>query len=276
MEDTTQELAQTLNINGVPYVAAPAGYNVQRMKDAETRPLRDEAPWPIKLSDNDSFVKYLTVHATRLAAVYLSTTWPDASVVATAFCDDGNKETTSWRDKQVVRIARTSSEFVDWECVDGKDMRQLEFARFLDKHIHNIFVPEGTEKPVTAADLLKFVSCLSDIRKVTFKKSVNLDNGRVELNYVEEDDQASGKVEMPRRFFIKLQPVRGYDAVYCFEVALRYQITDGTKLTFTLELRGLDLVFEAIRKDITDDIAKKIADAVKAGELPDIPVYYCE
>ena len=107
---------------------------------------------------------------------------------------------------------------------------------------------------------MTFVSNLSDVRKVEFKKSVNLDNGRVQLTYNELDaDGALSEIQIPKDFWIQLQPIVGHKSVYKIKVALRYRIKDGTRLSFTLEMRDLQPLLEAIREEIIADLKQKVA-----------------
>ena len=117
----------------------------------------------------------------------------------------------------------------------------------------------------SASDLLTFCSAIEDKRTVTFKKSVSLQDGRVELTYAEKtSDAAEQKMQLFREFQIALRPYLDRDATYAVRAALRFRIRDGA-ISFWYELKGL----EAVREQIRSDIRKEL-------EASGLPVYLAD
>lgn len=264
MEDITNIEAEkpfAFEVEGAPHIAVPDKYSVQLAEEVLPKPVRDRRR--VSVVDVDSFQNYLSIHKTERAAVHVNAVWPNESnsrPLAVGFCDDGNAQTTSWRDHEVELCPIISKDFEDWRGIDGQEIGQLDLVRFLDRHLFNIFQPEDQLNSPSAAEVMTFVSNLSDVRKVEFKKSVNLDNGRVQLTYNELDaDGALSEIQIPKDFWIQLQPIVGHNSVYKIKVALRYRIKDGTRLSFTLEMRDLQPLLEAIREEIIADLKQKIA-----------------
>lgn len=248
-------------VEGAPHIAVPENFSVQLAEEVLPKPVRDRRR--VCLVDVDSFSQYLQIHKTDRAAVHVNAVWPNESntrPLAVGFCDDGNAQTTSWRDHEVELHPVLSKEFEDWLGIDGQEIGQLDLVRFLDRHLFNIFQPEDQTNSPSAAEVMTFVSNLSDVRKVEFKKSINLDNGRVQITYNELDsDGATAAIQIPKDFWIQLQPIVGHKSAYKIKVALRYRIKDGTRLSFTLEMRDLQPLLEAIREEIIADLKQKVA-----------------
>lgn len=155
-----------------------------------------------------------------------------------------------------------SQSFRDWTKADGEKMDQTEFALFIERHIDDIHPGENLP---SAGDLLTFCSAIEDKRTVTFKKSVSLQDGRVELTYAEKtSDAAEQKMQLFREFQIALRPYLDRDATYAVRAALRFRIRDGA-ISFWYELKGL----EAVREQIRSDIRKEL-------EASGLPVYLAD
>ena len=178
----------SMSIEGVPHIAVPKDFVVHPAENLLDHPQRDIRI--VSVIDADSFKSYLDIHKTDRAAVHVNSQWPSANssdYLACGYCDDADNVVTSWRDHQVKLDPLLSKDFVEWRDIDGKDLSQIELCRFLDRHLSNIVRPDDQPKAPTSSEVLTFVSNLSDVKKVEFKKSVNLDNGRVQLTYNELD-----------------------------------------------------------------------------------------
>lgn len=248
-------------VEGIPHIAIPNGFSIKSAEGILSSPARDRRI--VSVVDVDSFKTYLDIHKTERVAVHVNVLWPTSDhkkELACGYCDDGNSSTTSWRDHEVRLSPVLSQDFEDWKTIDGEELSQLDLVRFLDKHLSNITKPEEDNTSPSAAEVMTFVSNLSDVRRVEFKKSVNLDNGRVQLSYNEIDESgSSANITIPKSFWVRLKPIVGHPAEYKIRVTLRYRIKDMTNLIFTLEMRDLQSLLEAIREEIIKDLCEKIA-----------------
>lgn len=248
-------------VEGVPYIAIPSDFNIENAEKILPSPTRDRRT--VTVVDVDSFKMYMDIHKTVRAAVHVNVLWPTSDYkkeLALGYCDDGNTSTTSWRDHEVRLSPVLTKDFSDWMGIDGKELSQLDLVRFLDKHLSNITKPEEDKTAPSAAEVMTFVSNLSDVRKVEFKKSVNLDNGRVQLSYNEMDENgSSSNITIPKNFWVQLKPIVGHTAEYKIRITLRYRIKDMTNLIFTLEMRDIQSLLEVIREEIIKDLCEKIA-----------------
>ena len=263
LDTATERRPFVLVVEGVPHIVGHKDYEASSCEKLLPRPVRDERF--VTLADAASFAEYIKIHGQKNSAVYVSATWPASNKpLAEVVIDDGAAGESSWRDHRATLSPVLTKTFSDWRMIDQEKISQLNLCVFLDRHLQDIVRPEGTSAP-SAAEVMTFASTLSDIRKVEFKKSVNLDNGRVQLTYNEED-AGTQNLTIPREFYIQVKPLEGHDSTYRLKVSMRYRIEDGVKLSFTLELRDIDKLLEALRKEITDGLKKDLS-------ASGIPVY---
>lgn len=246
--------------DGMPYIAVPEKFRIEEVEQTLDRPVRDKRM--VFLVDVDSFVRYLAIHKSDKAAIHVNVKWPDhGSALAMGYCDDGCFGATSWRDHKLLLSPVLTKDFKDWSEIDCVSLSQLDLVRFLDRHLSNIVVPDDMQGSPSASEVMSFVSNLSDVKKVEFKKSVNLDNGRVQLTYNEVDaDGATAQITIPKEFWIQLRPIVGHPSEYRIRVSLRYRIEDTSRLIFTLELRDLQQLLEQLREEIVADLKEKAGD----------------
>ena len=257
-----QEVAKPfiLESQGVPHLVYPDNFQTKSLADTLPRPTRMQRT--VNVIDVESLRRYVDVHKTERTALYISSDWPKNSYLCRAIMDDGDGKTLSWRDEFANLAPALSDGFTNWMDIDGRDLSQLETCRFLDRNLRMIVVPNGEKSP-TASEVMSFASNLSDVKKVEFKKSINLDNGRVQLTY-NEDEGGAGAIQIPREFYIEVQPIKGHPSIYQLRVSMRYRIVDNTRLVFTLELRDIDVLLDQIRGEIITDIRSK---------FPEFPIY---
>lgn len=253
-----------LEVKGVPFIVGHKDYEASSCEKLLPRPVHDERL--VTLADAASFTEYIRRHGQKNTAVYVSATWPASNApMAEVIIDDGAAGQSSWRDHRATLSPVLTKAFSDWRVIDREKVNQLNLCVFLDRHLQDIVRPEDDDKAPSAAEVYTFASQLSDVRKVEFKKSINLDNGRVQLTYNEEDT-GTQNIVIPKEFYIQVKPLEGHDSTYRLKVSIRYRIEDGVKLSFTLELRDIDKLLEALRKEITDGLKKDLS-------ASGIPVY---
>ena len=253
-----------LEVAGTPHAAVPPGFKLEDLGAYLPRPVRDSRTF--RVVDGASFMKYIELHRTERASIVANNVWPAQQILATGIMDDGDSETTSWRDHTCNLSPMLSPAFADWMKICKEGVGQLDLCLFLDRHLSDIVRPDDDKTAPSSSEVMQFVSSLEDVKKVEFKKSVNVTNGRVQLTYNEADDGAAGQITIPRRFFIRIRPVVGLDQTFDLCITMRYRITDATRLTFFLEIRELDRFLEALRAEI-------LANVRRAADGLGIPLY---
>lgn len=150
-----------------------------------------------------------------------------------------------------------SPQWSAWRAAEAHTKRtgfnQEEFAEFLEENNVEITKP-------TAAELIELVTKMQVTRTVSFKRSVNLHDGRVQFTYNNED--GGGSVEFPRRIELGIPVYRGGE-YYKVEIIVRYRLQDGGGLRFGLIMHRADAIL--------DDAIKGDIEAIK--QKTGVPVY---
>lgn len=248
--------------NHLNVVAAPDNWKLQTLdleKHLDT-PLRKTGT--VTVAAVDSFIDYSKRYGSLAACnIYLDVNYELSKVQATAiFNDHGDGDALpGWRDHRCKFIPRFSKEWNTWTGKHGmaNAMGQFDFAHFLENNIGDIASPAGSSLP-SGSDVLTFVSKLEETRKVKYGSGINLQNGMVQLEFVEEGDSATkGKLEMFKRFAIGIRPFFNGSA-YQIEAALRYRIDRNSgEIKFWYELQRPDRILEDASQEVIDAIRTK-------------------
>lgn len=236
-------------------IAAPAGWNMHK-----TAPL--EPPLPrivqsVTLHDSDSFVAYVERYkseATRLFAEpgFLAN---KAAHITAVF--DYHQPATPDRCAHVARYQpRYSDQWKVWEAVDGKQMRQAEFAEFIEENRADIREP-------LAAPLLDIVRTFKASKKVEYDSVVYQPNGDVMLSYDERTNQQGKSGLLPEIMKLGI-PVyfRGYP--YAVPIFVRYRVGNGG-VAFQLKRDRPDLVEDDAFNGLVKVIEEKTGIEVYLG-----------
>lgn len=199
--------------------------------------------------------------------IYLDVDYAAQKVKATAVFNDHGEDAAGWQDHRAVFTPRFSEEWKRWNANNKQPQDQIKLAHFLEENIGDIVAPEGSKLP-SGADVLTFVSRLEETRKVKYGSGVNLQNGMVQLEFVEDGDSATkGKLDLFREFAIGVRPFFNGDA-YQVRAFLRYRIDRNTGgITFWYELQRPDRVLEDACKATIESIRAKTGMPVIFGAL---------
>ena len=266
MEDKTLDQAKpfAFEANGIPYIGIPSNFSIREAGN----PAVDKRTFSVVHAD--SFMLYTQNHRTPRTSINIRQAWPQSdNILAESIMDDGAPDGgTSWRAHTAEFAPKLTPQFQDWLNINKRPMTQMDFCEFLDEHSLEIVRPDDDKNAPSSSEIVGFASNLHDVKKVEFKKSVNLNNGRVQISYNEKDD-GEGSIMIPRNFYIRLRPVAGYGDVVTLYVNLRYRIVESTKIVFILSFRNLDAFFDDLREKLTAEVIAKAQSELK------IPVYFC-
>lgn len=213
--------------------------------------------------DVDSFIAMVQRQYTDDTAIYLDVDYAVSRIQATAVINDGTPKSPGWRDHRIVFSPRHSDEWKAWVKHNDTPMTQTYFAAFLETHLTDIAQDEGTP---AAAEVLTFVSKLSETRKVKYGSAVNLQNGMTQIEFIEDGDDATrGKLDVFKEFAIGVQPFFGGEG-YKLRAFLRYRIDRNSgQIAFFYELQALSKTLAKATEGLINQIN---------NELDDTPVYF--
>ncbi len=246
--------------DGMPPLAfTPTGsgeYSMTSLEKYLPTPMRKAGT--VVLHELDSFIDFVKRQGSlTYSNIYLDVDYGQSKVKAVAiFNDHSDKDETAtgWRDHRAVFNPRWSEEWNRWVKNSGNAMGQVELANFLEKNIGDIVGNEGNKMP-TGSEVLTFVSALTETRKVKYGSAVNLQNGMVQIEFVEDgDNNTKGKLDMFREFAIGIRPFH-HGQAYEMKAFLRYRIDRNSgEIRFWFELQRSDKVLE----DACADMISKI------------------
>lgn len=147
--------------------------------------------------------------------------------------------------------AEASPEWKEWKSLDGKPQQQERFAEFIENQAPFIVRP-------SAGEMLEIASSFQASSSASFSKAIRLDNGQVQLQYVEQVNGAAGPkgaLQIPKSFDVQLRPFVGCSPTR-IEARFRYRIESG-RLSLWFDLFRADDVqresFDVIRERVKDE-----------------------
>lgn len=164
-----------------------------------------------------------------------------------------------WRDHTAGFTPEKSIEWERWISKDRQPFAQKDFAEWIEENGKDIAAVDGQP---TGAQMLEMALNMEANQETRFKSALRLQNGGVQLMFVQDDDaQTVAKMELFRGFSIGI-PVFWSGASFRIDARLRYRQREG-KLTFWYELIRADKILEAAARDLIV--------AIQAGT--DLPLY---
>ncbi|WP_028451881.1 DUF2303 family protein [Chitinilyticum aquatile] len=237
-------------------IALPVGYQLHDCEHLLPHPRR--ATGRTTLHDTDSFIAYAKrIGSLTSTAIYINADYAKNQVSAVAIFND-HEDQPGWRDHTATLQPRITEEWKTWTAGSGQWKKQIDFAHFLEQNLPDIVAPNGS-------DVLTFVTQLEEQRNVKYRSGVNLQNGMVQIEFVEDgSDATKGKLELFKEFTIGVRPFFGGEA-YSVKAALRYRIDRNSgEIAFMYELQRPEKIIE--------DAAKVIVDSIK--EQAGFPVFF--
>lgn len=263
MIETEQNFAETIAMEArkplqldftKPMVAVPAGYVLQDLESCQEKPRRKRAN--LLMNDCGSFIEYAKRQGSLASsAIYCAIDYANTEVKFYGVLNDFGDEPaeTAWRD----HIARFRPEFSEewerWVSHDQKHFSQTDIAHFLEENSRNI---ASVENMPTGAQMLEMVLDFEAKQDMRFKSAIRLQNGAVEMCFVQNDDNETlAKMKMFERFSIGI-PVFWNGDAYQLDARLKYRVNNG-KVVFWYEIIRKDKVFEAATESLITTIKEK-------------------
>jgi uncharacterized protein YfdQ (DUF2303 family) len=242
-----------LHVEGIPHLVMPQGWQMQSAGHLMPCPPRKMGT--LKIHEADSFIEVVKRYGSLADCnIYLDVNYATRHIQATAVFNDhadGVGE-PGWRDHRAVFNPRMSEEWTRWTKNDRQVMEQAKLAHFLEENIADIVTGEGMPN---GSDILTFVAAMQETRKVKYGSAVNLQNGMVQIEFIEDGDHGTkGKLDLFRQFAIGVRPFAGGDA-YQIKAFLRYRIDrNNGSISFWYELQRADRVLEDASRSMVDKI----------------------
>lgn len=254
-----------LQPGAIPYLVLPDGWIAKPLEHDLPTPVRKQGT--VDIHDVDSFIAICKRYGSLAACnVYLNVDYAKQKIVATAIFNDhaDGDGVPGWRDHRAIFTPRFSEEWTRWNAFNKVEMSQVRLANFLEDNIADV-VP--VEKLPTGSDVLAFVTKLEETRKVKYGSAINLQNGMVQIEFIEDGDSATkGRLELFREFAIGIRPFFNGEG-YEIRALLRYRINrNNGEIVFWYELKRPDRVLEEASKELIEAIRSKTGMPIIFGE----------
>lgn len=216
------------------YVALPDGYIVEDLERYQERPRRIKQS--LSVATARSFIKYVSDFGTSYTVVFANLKDQQFKAVLD-YHDPVNGP--SWCEHQVLYSCPIDIRWKTWKSHDGKALKQVDFARFIEDNLVDIVSPQG-------AEILAIAKELQAKKAIEFKSGQNLSNGDIQFTYNETTNGSAGQLSIPETFTLGI-PVYEGGAKYEVIARLRYRISDG----------GLALWYDLLRPERMEEDAFK-------------------
>ena len=235
-------------------IAVPTGYTLHDTEKFMEIPRRKIAK--VSLTDLESFIGYIKCHGSlKFCTVYCAADYTAGQVSFKSIINDHGGEPLSreWRDHIANYTPQFSEEWKRWSVKNTHPFGQVDFATFIEENLKDIAsVPNSP----TGAQMLEMALAFEANQDMRFKSAVRLQNGGVNMGFVQDDDaQTLATMKVFERFSIGI-PVFWNGDPYQIDARLRYRVHEG-KLTFWYELIRKDKVLEDGTKSMIELIKKE-------------------
>ena len=227
------------------FVVLGAGEKIETLERLQTKPTR--VCQKVDVVNAASFLAYFDQFKTANSIVCVDDEKYNVRAVFDYHQAGGSAE---WGSHTCTFGLTRTEEWTAWMQQNGRRMDQLKFAEFLENRMPDIVSPVG-------ASVLEAATNLSNHRNVTFQSKVRVDNGSVQLAYIEEDKgPGQGNVEIPQQFILGIRPFLRGEA-YKMTAKFRYRIADG-KLEMWYDLINPDRVIRDAFESEVEKITSKL------------------
>ncbi len=268
---------------GAPFLLFPQDKTVKNLEGALATPSRKRGT--AQLVDADSFASYVNAHRTLGAVIYGDANEQGGGFVALLDYHRPNEEVAapdektpparisfapSWTESTASQTLEPTPEWKRWLAISDKELSQATFAEFLEDNSPDVIVPQGEAGKgfPTQQELMSVASTLTMKTDVQFASSVKLQNGQVQVGYVENISGGHGKdgaFTIPERFALGLAPFRG-TSKYLVTARLRYKAASG-KAIFRVQIERPHKIVESAFNDVRAVIEQSTGLKVLVGKI---------
>ena len=164
-----------------------------------------------------------------------------------------------WRRHTATLTLKHSREWAEWAAIDGKLLKQVEFAQFIEDHLSTIAHPDG-------AVLLDICQTLEAHTGVQFKMQNILANGQRQFRYEETIESRAGQkgdLTIPGELTLVLRPFQGSERI-AIAARFRYRIADGV-MFLGVKLAEPETAVEDAFNGIVEDVQSRCPVRVNHG-----------
>lgn len=150
--------------------------------------------------------------------------------------DYSRDDDLSWHEHIAEVEFQDSDEWKTW--FPGHDTKrrfdQLELAEFLDENVQDIIEGPENEPGASGAAMLEMARNFDSHRNVVFRRSIRLQDGSQEFEYIDKETESKDKIAVPEYFWISIPRFQNVDDHIALRMNIRWRARDG-ELAFILQ-----------------------------------------
>lgn len=261
-----------LNADGGIEITETAGYAQEREHDWERR--RSDKPEfvhrQVTLLDVASFIDYLSVNTyggeTKEPRVPVGDGYAHATGGLEVWANVDDRKVTAILDgfdglrKHTATLTlKTSREWGEWLGIDGKLIKQADFALFIEDHLSTIATPDG-------AKLLDICETLVGKTNANWASQQLLSNGQRRFHWEETVEAKAGQkgdLDVPTELRLVLRPFQGSDPIPVV-ARFRYRLSEGV-LALGVKLAEPERVLEDAFNQVVAEVQALVPVHVNHG-----------
>ncbi len=230
-------IANHRQIEKTCYTVVPNQYKVESLEALQVSPNRVKASPSFDCVNG--FAGYVTEFAIPGSKLFVKLT--EVGLIATTVIDyHGGFESPSWC-SWTAKLTRTmAKEWGIWRGSSGKWMNQVDMAEFLHDNLPDVVSPPG-------AEMLELCSQFKQVTAVEFGSGCNIQNGAIQISYVETVGGAvgpKGNLQIPAGFNISI-PVIDRGMPIAIACRFRYRVSEK-KLLLRYDIPQVHKILEAV------------------------------
>lgn len=262
-------LGEPKNLGPSSFAVIPPGFKLQDLEEYEEEPKRRRGV--TTLLDADSFVKYVNEQKDEGTSLYgIKAGQPGFTAVFNDHHRHGDEWVAGWRDHKATYSCPLSREWKLWTGANKTQMKQADFAQFIEDNQLHIAPPESDAvlalRAPTMAQMVEIARTFEAKSDVAFKQATRLDNGAVQFKHEEKLEAKAGdkgQFDVPERFWIAI-PVFEGGPRYEVGARFRYRLNSGA-LTLWFDLESVDKVLEHAVDEVWAQIAEQTSMTIFHG-----------
>jgi len=238
------ESAKIVEVGGMPTTIMHKDMILKAHEELLENPLRTKQI--VKLETPVSFIEYFNKFADDKSAIFCNVD----SAQFTGVIDYHTETKAAWLEHLVKFECKKTKEWRTWSENDKIKMDQTEFAYFIEDNSKEFSDPAGST-------MMEIALTLKAKKNINFSSGIQLQNGQVQLSYVEKIDGSAGpkgEIQIPDKFKLGIRIFEGGDA-YAIEAHFRYRLYDGS-IKMWYELIRAHKVHESAVEDVFVKVKK--------------------
>jgi len=244
-------------------VALPPGWSLAERNDEALQEKPHRKSGVATLTDLESFIGYINRHKVDgTTIIYCGADYAESNIDFNCVFDDHGTGPIgqNWRSFRAEYKPLFSEEWKRWTKMNEMRLSQFEFAKFIEDNLNDIAAADGMP---TGQQLLEMALSFQASQDMKLKSSIRLQDGGVNMTFIEESDQATMK---QMKFFEQIAigvSVFWGGTSYEMKARLRFRPNGGAPQFW----------FELIRADkIIEDATKTIINQIKTETA--VPLYF--